>query len=180
MFNYHHFRDPYKEKKGSSLMQNTQRNPLHLLVCLLFSPSTYFCHPIAISSSLLPRFFNLTSFPANTEFIFVSQTFLGWGLLGNGCMKDVSRARRDVWIRKWDKNSQTPNVVLLFYVRLMIEGKSSSVDIYLILPQSHLSDSTFIYPLPLPFCRLSVTVWEWDQPLQRVQQVRQAIRLLYI
>lgn len=110
------------KRRRSSLSQNTCRNILHLLACVLLSSSAYFCHPIAISSNLLPRLFNLTSFTANTEFIFVSQTFLGWGLLGNGCMKDVSRARRDVWLWKRDKNSQKPKIGFLFHKMLMMKG----------------------------------------------------------
>lgn len=84
------------KRRGSSLTLNIWTHSLHQMTRVLFSPSAYSCHPIAISSSLLPCFCNLTSFSANIEFIFVHQTFLGWGLLGNGNMKDMSWARRDV------------------------------------------------------------------------------------
>lgn len=136
---------------------------------MLFSPSSsYFCHQIAISSSLFPCFFNLTSFSVNTEFIFVSQTFLGWGLLGNGCMKDVSQARRDVWLWKGDKNSQTPNIALLLYIIKTTVGKSSPIHVYWIILRPLFSDSTFLYPLH-SFCHIFVRVWEWNKLLQRVQ-----------
>lgn len=132
------------------------------------SSSSYFCHPIAIRSSLFSCFFNVTSFSVNREFIFVSQTFLGWGLLGNGCMKGVSRARRDVWLWKGDKNSQTPNIALLLYIIKTTVGKSSSIHVYWILLQPLFSDSTFLYRLH-PFCHIFVRVWEWNKLPQRVQ-----------
>lgn len=163
------------KRRRSSLTQNTCRNTLHLLACVLLSSSAYFCHPIAIISNLLPRLFNLTSFTANTGFIFVSQTFLGWGLLGNGCMKDVSRARRDVWLWKRDKNSQKPKIGFLFHKMLMIKGLILLIFRYLL---SSFTVTAVWFHLSLsPLCHISVKMWEWDELLQRVQQV---IWLLYI
>lgn len=84
-------------------------------VCAVFSLFLLFLSSHSYQLKSLPLLFQLNIL-LRKQFIFVSQTFFGWGLLGNGCMKDVSRARRDVWLWKGYKNSQTPNIALLLYI----------------------------------------------------------------
>lgn len=123
LFNYHYFKELYKVKRELTRKKHRNRNrrflsPISLCAVLLLC---FFLSTHSYQLKFPPSPFQLNILHRKHEFIFVSQTFLGWGLLGNGCMKDVSRARRDVWFWKQDKNSQTPTIVFLFKTVLTIE-----------------------------------------------------------
>lgn len=174
LFNYYHLRELYKEKEELTHTKHMQEYHIPIGVCaVVFLCLFLSSHSYQLKSPPSP--FQLNILHCKHEFIFVSQTFLGWGLLGNGCMKDVSRARRDVWLWKRDKNSQKPKIGFLFHKMLMI--KELILLIFRYLLNSFTVTVVWFHLSLSPFCNFSVKMWEWDELLQRVQQV---IWLLYV